>query len=518
MRFLNKNKIEIHYYFLVLAALILAFDPVVWLFHTWNDPSYDSKGMLVFLICVVMFFWGITSPLLNCRPIDKKKPFLLLFVSACVRLFGQIAAINVIGALTLVIDVYALSQITGLGKRKRFVSPFWLAVCFGFSLPLERIVQRSIGYGLQNLSADGACSILSTFYENVTCYGVRILINTQDVMVDLPCSGARSVLLLLFFYCCCAAVSRFNCVIAALGFGVTLLSALMMNIVRICVLAIGIGFPVAGIDVMDQPFHDLIGLSALALGAVPILFWVRRFSKKHKPVHHVLDQALWVVPRSVQRDGWWLESSPKPREKKASLALALLCVLGACVICNLPRKAMDVSRQDIPLNMPYSLNGVIGVPRSLSTAEKVYFTQYGGSAEKASYDDHGLMIVRTSAPLRHLHAPDECLRGLGMKVEYQGPDYKTIPSAIYKATDRDGNSYRIAVSFMSEDQSIITTNISEAVWRWMQNPDQSWTAVQRISPWNSPKKNNLIFDHAVVAALDISIEKPSLKIASIGEK
>lgn len=518
MRYLKTHNIEIHYYLLVLAACILAMDPVIWLMHTWSDPSYDSKGFYIFLICAALFVWSFISPLSTCSPIDRKKPFLLLCVSACVRLLGQVAAINVIGALTLVVDVYALAQITGLNKRKRFISPFWLAVCFGFSLPLERIIQRSIGYGLQNLSADGACSILGMFYENVSCHGVRILINAQDVMVDLPCSGARSVLLLLFFYCVCAAASRFNIVTAFLGLGVTLLSALVMNIVRICILAIGIAFPLNGINVMDQPFHDLIGLFTLALGAFPIVVWVNLFSKKHKPLHHVLDQALWIVPRSIQRDAWWLETAPKRTQKNLPLSMALLCVLGALVISNLPRKAMDVSRKNIPVNLPYSLDGVVGVARPLSEAEKAYFTQYGGSAQKASYREHGLMIVRTSAPLRHLHAPDECLRGLGMSVEYKGPNYDVMPSAIYKATDQDGNSYRIAVSFMSEDQSIITTNISEAVWRWMQNPKQAWTAVQRISPWDTPQKSNTIFDHALIAALDITHEKPFLQIASTGEK
>lgn len=507
-----------HHYAFAVAAIILAYEPLMWLVRTWQDPSYDSKGFVVFFVCAMLFTWSASSAKVTCKPINHKLPLALLGLSACVRLLGQVAAINVIGALTLVVDVYALSQIVGLQRRARAVSPFWLAVCFGFSLPLERMIQRGIGYGLQHLSADGACSILGTFYDNVTCHGVRILINAQDVMVDLPCSGARSVLLLLFFYCLCAGVSRFKAHIALFGIGVALISSLIMNMVRICILAIGIAYPVFDIDVMAQPYHDIIGLFTLALGCAPIILWASYFSRPQRRHHPVLDQACWVIPPSIQNDAWWLEpSKPKTYKGHAKVCGTLICIIGALIITNLPRKAMDVARTDIPLSMPYNLDGAVGFPVMLSAQEQAYFTQYGGSAKKAMYGDHGLMMVRTSAPLRHLHAPDECLRGLGMDVEYKGTEYGILPSAIYKATDDQGNRYRIAVSFMPEDHSMVTTNISEAIWRWMQNPGQVWMAVQRISPWDGDPERAAQFDRALTAALDLQTPQSNIHIASIGE-
>jgi hypothetical protein len=69
----------------------------------------------------------------------------LILVSATVRLAGQVLAINTVGALCLVLDVYALGLLLRLARRARPISPAWLAVVFAFSLPLERIVQRTIG-------------------------------------------------------------------------------------------------------------------------------------------------------------------------------------------------------------------------------------------------------------------------------------------------------------------------------------------------------------------------------------
>lgn len=508
---------HISYWLFGLAALILAYDPVLWLAQTWRDPSYDSKGFVVFAACLALFLWSGSSHLKTAQAHTHKFSLILLALSAFIRLIGQVLAINVIGALTLVLDVYAVSRISGLQNRTRAVSPFWLAICFAFSLPLERIVQRTMGYGLQHLSADGACGLLGTFFENVQCFGVRILINAQDVLVDLPCSGARSCLLLLFFFCLCASLVKPKFTHAVLGGLGVLVCAYIINVLRISFLAVGIAYPI-GFDVMAQPYHDLIGLAALSLGCLPIIFWARYCIRPKALVHPLLVSDMYGIPRRIQRDGWWLEAAPK--KKNQSMRIAVSFLLLALVITNLPRKAVDVARIETVAELPSNLNGNFAQNVQLTEQEQAYFTQYGGSAQKAVYGDQALMVVRTSAPLRHLHAPDECLRGLGMNVHYQGITHNPMPSAVYKATDSNGQSYRIAVSFMTTDQEIITTNVSEAVWRWLQNPRQSWQAVQRISQWDQNPRAVQSFDYALMAALDLPFSNHPIQLAqfSKGEK
>ena len=147
------------------------------------------------------------------------------------------------------------------------MSPFWLAGVFVFALPLERILQRTIGYGLQQMSADGACAVLSAFYSDLKCEGTRIIVNGVDVLVDLPCSGAQTLLLGLLGFCCAAALCRAKPVAVVAGLLATLSAALIANLLRISVLAVGLAEPdrLGGINVMAQPWHDLIGLTALLL-------------------------------------------------------------------------------------------------------------------------------------------------------------------------------------------------------------------------------------------------------------
>ena len=472
-----------------VAALVLAVDPVLWLVRTWGDPSYDSSGFIVFCVCAGIFLWSITSDRLS-HKVNLRLPLFLLTVSSLTRLVGQVLAINVIGAITLVLDVYAIGHLAAVGLRKRPISPGWLAICFAFSLPLERIIQRTIGYGLQSVSADGACLVLENIFDNVRCNGIRILINHQDVLVDLPCSGARALILVLLFYSACMSVCRPGLAKGVIGFGITLLSGVLVNVLRITFLATGIAYPdyFMGIDVMQTPWHDLSGLVFLAIGCLPVIYW-----------------ALLVYnPNPFQ--GSSNEKKQKQIDKPLLPINPLYQALGflviAFVVINLPRTPIDVAKPNIKISLPSWIHGHIAAPVPLFPKEKAYFIKYGGAAAKAIYGEHGLLIVKTSAPLRHLHSPEACLRGLGFDVQYKGVSHKILPTAIYKATASDGTSYRVAVSFVSSHGHVVS-NVSEAVWNWMQHPGGTWSALQRISPWNLEDIENSQWDHAVKAAMDI---------------
>jgi exosortase/archaeosortase family protein len=484
-----------------IAAGVLAYEPVRWLIQTWQDPAYDSKGFLIFVVCAGLFVWSVTSPRDLSRPANTRWALALLTATALIRLTGQVFAVNIIGALALVIDVYALATLAGVQHRERSISPGWLAVCFLFALPLERVLQHTVGFGLQSLSAGSACLILGGLFDNVSCHGVRILINQKDVLVDLPCSGARTLLLLQLFYAACMTVARPNLTSGLFGFCVTLFSSLWINVFRIIALAVGIAYPemVFGMDVMAEPGHSLLGLVALALGCLPILFWARFTEDTSRPRNLIADSTPEKSSSHTKVVGLVFHQL-----KTHPIVMALGFLIAAAIIVSLPRTPIDVARPDIKISLPLMIDNHEGILSPLLPKEKIYFTQYGGAAAKASYGNNGLLMIQTSSPLRHLHSPDECLRGLGFEVQHIGISYDTIPTAVYKATTAEGQSYRIAVSFIS-DQGHHTSNVSEAVWHWVQEPGTVWSAVQRISPWEQDASITLRWDRAVLAALDIDI-------------
>ena len=410
------------------GAVLLAIKPLSWLINTWLDPVYGSHGLPVFLLVIALILWSLSSRRINNSSLQRQRlALVLLAITALLRLCGQVLAINTVGALALVIDVYALALLLGLDQRQRALSPDWLALVFAFSLPLERIAQRTIGYTLQQFSAEGACFALSLGFESIRCEGVRLLLNGRDVLIDLPCSGARGLLLLLMLFAVLATLFKPTWRQTLTGFAIALTAAVVVNILRICLLAIGIGFPDwISISVMESPWHDLIGLMTLGLGASAIMWWALRLPESAaKPITTNRTNTLHYA------------------NARKSPLIATLFVITAAVIIMLPARPVDIARTIENPTLPITLAGVAGQGSPLSPQEHTYFTRYGGGAARGIYDSLGLLIVETSAPLRHLHAPDECLTGLGHRVEYRGPQYDVLPTAVYRSTDPDGNVWRI---------------------------------------------------------------------------
>ena len=485
-----------------LGAGLLAADPLRWLLATWTDATYNPEGLWVALAVAALAAWSLLSARRRETP-DPNRALWLLAAAAAVRAAGQLLRVNVLGAVTLAVDVYALATLAGLAQRRRAVSPGWLAALFALSLPLERVLQRAFGYGLQQLSASGACSALGAMDFAVVCEGTRILLDGQDLLVDLPCSGARGLVLLLTLYCGVCALVRPDPFRAMRGLALTLAAAWGANVLRIVALALGLARPhwLGGASVMEAPWHELIGLAALACGAAPILWWARRARRGE-----TLELALPIAARPLCDPKIGTHTNFAKNSVRPYL-FPLLFLLAALAIVNLPARPVDVARALPAPVLPGALGEWTSNPSPLSALEQAYFTRYGGAAARAAYGPHGLLLVSTSAPLRHLHAPDECLRASGHAVRYVGVRQGALPTAIYRSVDAEGRRWRVSVSYVASDGAW-ATSVAEAAWRWLHATPaaQTWTMVQRIAPWDLPEDEVAAWDAAVARALDLPLQ------------
>ncbi|ERP94104.1 exosortase [Labrenzia sp. C1B10] len=469
----------------LLASLILAYEPLRWLVGTWTDPSYPSTGALYLIAVAALVLWSMTSPVRQNSIGHRQMAVLLLLGAALIRLASQVLAINVIGGLALAIDVFALATLLRTGERQRAVSPFWLSVLFLFTLPVERILQRLIGYPLQELSAKLSCGGLGLFFSDLSCSGIRIGLAGKDVLVDLPCSGTSGLMLAMAFLVILTALYRPNLLTAVLWIGITLGLALIGNSLRIALLAVGIAYPesVLEADAMAQPLHDFIGYLTLLLSMAPVLAFY-----KPRPAEWRAAQAVFSLP-----------VMSRPLQKMSALVFLSL----ALFIVSLPRHALDVSSSTRPQPLPLTLAGEVGVDEALLPIEEQYFLQYGGHAQKRRYGPMALTLVHTSSPLRHLHAPDDCLRGLGFDVTFLGSRFEPVPTALYRARSKTGGDWRVAVTFTSSTGET-THNIAEAIWLWLKRPGTIWTSIQRITPWTLDEPQRAAFEAAAGAALDLN--------------
>ncbi|MDG4597905.1 MAG: exosortase T, partial [Candidatus Contendobacter sp.] len=434
---------------LILGLALLAVHPLLWLVGTWFDPAYDSHGAWVAALTIGLLLWSATSPSRIANPRQRLNGLWLLALTAAVRLLGQWLGINTLGAAALAVDVYATGLLLGLDRRARPLASGWLALLFAFALPIERILQRCFGFALQQLSAVGACAALN-LGAPVQCAGIQLQWQGQTVLVDLPCSGTRGLLLLLLLFVALAALTRPTLGRACWGVLLALAAAALGNSLRIVILAVGLVHREAlgGVDVLAEPWHSTIGLITLSLSALPILLWARSGR----------GAAIPIPPSTTASSDASRLLAIKPLP-----GLAFLAVCGGIVA--LPPQPLDVARPSPAPQLPGYVAAFVAQPGTLTTQERDYFTRYGGGAARAAYGPYGLLVVSTTAPLRHLHAPEECLAGAGHAVRYLGQTGGPIPSAVYRSTDPQGRVWRVTVTYVSE-RGEWTTHVAEAVWRW----------------------------------------------------
>ena len=449
---------------LLTGAAVLAIEPARWLLQTWYAPGYDSFGVVAFALVTGLFVMSWRSPLRPlARPVSALRTTVLLSLTAGLRLAAQVLDINVIGALLLCVDVYALAHLARLGERRFAVSPHYLAGLFCFCLPVEPIVQRLLGYGLQHVSANLACGVLNLWFADLLCEGVRIRLNSVDVLVDLPCSGAELLSLSGMIFLFLATTKRPLFRSALTGGLVCLVLALAGNTLRIVLLAMGIAFAdLLPVSVMDPVPHTIIGLTMVMQVTLGMLLWQRRL-----PPDQVSSRAL-------------PDTKPVGKGRPAlRFAFALTFCAGAFAMSTIEPQPVDASQ---PLPHPITpgfAGGFTATPVALTEQERKYFAQFGGSAARSAYGPYGLLLVSTTSPLRHLHDPAVCLGGVGFDVRFVGTNHETSTS-VYRAR-RGSEEYLVSVSYQAADTRL-ASSVAEVVWHWMHEPGQRWTMIQRIEP------------------------------------
>ena len=466
---------------------MLALAPIRWLVITWFDPSYQSSGSIYLLAIIGLVVWSATSRLNDKACHNHKAAILLLVISALIRVASQILAINIIGGIALALDIFAILTLFNFSSRVRPISAFWVSILFLFTLPFERVLQRLLGYPMQELSASGTCQLLGTYYSDLTCNGVRIQVAAQDVLVDLPCSGTTSLMLSAAFLVCLNAIYRPRFSTALLWGIITICLSILGNILRITMLAVGLVNKelIFGVDVMAQPVHDLIGYTTIVLSLLPLVLFYKPQAAPQNNWGHSLQTKSFQIPIWVQR----------------SSALGFVALV--FVVITLPARPLDISTPVAPIEMPSNLLGHKGITQPLEPIEKDYFEQFGGRAQKARFGPMALTLVQTSSPLRHLHSPEDCLRGLGYEVTFLGTRFEPTPTAIYRATGPKGDQWNVAVTFTASS-GFATSNVAEAIWHWLKNPGSRWSSIQRITPWIMPNNERQNLEAAVISALDIT--------------
>jgi hypothetical protein len=196
-------------------------------------------------------------------------------------------------------------------------------------------------------------------------------------------------------------------------------------------------------------------------------------------------------------------------------ALAALAFTGAALaVAFAPHRPLDVSASTFPRSLPAHLGRMAGEAVPLSEKELGYFASFGGAASKRVYRapggrSHAVLLVTSSAPLRHLHDPEDCLRGAGYSVARLGVRPGAVPTVLWRAVGPDGLAWRVEASLIS-DAGQTASSLSEVIWLWMSSPRTAWHLVERVTPWplcEADPRPCRAFDRSLFAALDLSVKE-----------
>ena len=466
------------------VAMFLVIDPAMWLVETWEDSGYDSAGGHFFAVAVGICVWSLTSPVRDDAD-PPTVPWEWIGVAAVLRLAGHMLALSYLGALAIPIGVYSLARLAGLHLRRRAVSPCWLAVLVGLTLPVEYVVKRLVGYGLQHLAANGACSLLGVVYDDITCTGLDIALRGHELFIDLSCSGARTLLLYSIVFAGLAAVVRPGARQAAAGFGLALLAGITVNSLRIALLAAGLAHePSLGFDVMEHPWHMGVGLACLPVGLIPLVVW-----------------AGWVHRTPSAGDDTRSRRAPTTSCGQRA-AVIFLSVAVAIAVCFSPQFPLHTADGADAIDLPPHLADHSEQPRTPGPVARRYFERYGGGIAIADYGPHTLVVVETKTPLRHLHSPDQWLGDAGFTVERIGHTPGVIPAATYRVDGPDAPVRRLDVTYIS-DGGRVATGTAEAIWYWLSAPETTWRAYLRFHPLETPPNRLAAVDRQIIRSFQV---------------
>lgn len=475
------SKPSVTIFLFAAASVVLAVHPAVWLIRTWRDESYGSDGYLFLLAAVVLAVWSLKSGPAKPSDYPQGQPVFLLLFSAIIRFFSQVLAINILGGVALAIDVYAVLKLLKIDARPRAISGFWLTILFLLSLPIERLLQRFAGLALQDASAFGACKVLGLFFDDLQCSGTLLTLRGHEILIDLPCSGTASLMIVIGTLTVLCAIYRPRPVTAVFWLFLSLALSVVFNSLRITLLSLGVTYAaVLPFDVMAEPMHGLIGIFTLGMCLTPLVLWFH--------------PAPW---QRKNRRGF----APVRMPAKYGVLMGATALIMAIGIVVTPRTALDVSAEVQPPLLPTRLVGNDISNHDLSRQEMRYFQTYGGVARKATYGAFGVTVVKTTSPLRHLHSPEECLKGLGYTVQFLGTQHGLWPSSVYSAQN-DAGRWQVLVTFAADD-GFVSANMSAVIWHWLRNPSAVWSSYQRITPLNFTETARQKMDTALMTSLDV---------------
>ena len=248
---------------LLLGALVVSLWPH-WLYMARRtvDGSDEPWGILALVTALVLLLGHRDELVVPTRS--------ALATSAVLAVVAAIGSLTLPDLAAAALAMLALGLFLVHALARRPATP--LVALLLLALPIVASLQFYLGYPLRAFTAHATSALLSLAGVEARAVGAAILHQATTVLVDAPCAGIGMLWVGSYTAAVLSYLNRATAARTALNATAAALLVLVANVARNTALF----FPEAGLVNWPAWTHEAIGLGAVALAVVPIVFITSR--------------------------------------------------------------------------------------------------------------------------------------------------------------------------------------------------------------------------------------------------
>lgn len=462
---------------LILVFALILFQPVLHWFFTLMAANNGSLYFWLFITATVAAaIWFFLNPDFQLRPALFFHPGLPIWIAAVIAYLLNEYWLG-FHSLSL-----ALMLLFGLGLMRSFISaqqwrklllPTLLMVLV---LPFDHYLDIYLGFPLRLFSANAAETLLREVGIAVVGSDTILAIDNKAALVDLDCSGVKSLWIGMIFFLLLTWVERLRLSLGWLLCGLAFFTMLVAaNIIRITILVLlELHWQMPQ---LANAMHQFLGLFGFALAAV-ITWGLIRLLLKHQ------------------------SASPQPQEQtwsgSPSQGLVITVLLAIAVLLYQPLQEFpELAQQQRP-----QLSGIIDAKLiTLSDQEKNFYGKQDSQAWKYAFSvEHrgntykGSLVLVLSSSWRNHHLPENCYLSQGFNITAKS-HLQTGPDALIKALqitapqNLNHSLEPLQAYYWFQSSRQLTADFTHRAIQGLINPQQPWLLVSIL--WNQPVANDL---------------------------
>ncbi|NPV45569.1 MAG: exosortase/archaeosortase family protein [Armatimonadetes bacterium] len=255
---------------LIVLLAVAYFQPLKWMIMRWPLEPYSGGGMLIPPLSAYIIW--LKKDHLRSLPIDGSNwGLLVLALAAALYFLGSWTGINYPYALSFLVMVWGMVLLLlGRAFARELAFPIAFLV---FMLPLSSALDPFI-FSMRLLATRMAAWLPIALGLPTTVNGTEILVRDYRLMVDMPCSGIRSVVALMAGGALFAYFAQVSTWRKAIIFLSSLPLAVLINTLRIDItLLMGKTF---GPQAASGLYHEWAGVVVFVFGLIG-LFYITRW-------------------------------------------------------------------------------------------------------------------------------------------------------------------------------------------------------------------------------------------------